>query len=209
MSKHTTSNNKITVAITGASGAIYAIKLIEQLLNADKEIDLLISDMGRNLLQQELQIDINTKQSIHTAITSDTEYSRLNIYFKDDWDSPAASGSSAARTMIIIPCSMSTLSAIANGSSSNLIQRAADVTIKEHGKLILLPRELPFSAIHLENMLKLARLSCCIMPPAPGFYNNPQSIDDLVNFVVARVLDQIGIENNLSQRWGEDNGCTN
>lgn len=203
MSKHSTSNNKITVAITGASGAIYAIKLIEQLLNADKEIDLLISDMGRNLLQQELQIDINTKQSIHTAITSDTEYSRLNIYFKDDWDSPAASGSSAAKTMIIIPCSMSTLAAVANGSSSNLIQRAADVTIKEQGKLILLPREMPFSAIHLENMLKLARLGCCIMPPAPAFYNNPQSIDDLVNFVVARVLDQIGIENKLSPRWAE------
>ncbi len=196
-------NDKITVAITGASGAIYATKLIEQLLKAGKEIDLLISNMGKNLLQQELQIDINTKQSIHTAITSDTEYSRLNIYFKDDWDSPAASGSSAAKTMIIIPCSMSTLSAVANGNSSNLIQRAADVTIKEQGKLILLPREMPFSAIHLENMLKLARLGCCIMPPAPAFYNNPQSVDDLVNFVIARVLDQLGVENDLAARWSD------
>ncbi len=196
-------NDKITVAITGASGAIYAIKLLEQLLQAKKNIDLLISDMGKTLLQQELQINTDSKQSILAAITSNTETSSLNIYFQNDWNSPAASGSSAAKTMIIVPCSMSTLSAVANGNSSNLIQRAADVVIKEQGKLILLPREMPFSAIHLENMLKLARLGCCIMPPAPAFYNNPQSIDDMVNFVVARVLDQLGIENNLSQRWGE------
>ncbi len=196
-------NDKITVAITGASGAIYAIKLLEQLLIAEKKIDLLISDMGKTLLQQELQINTDSKQSILAAITSNTETSSLNIYFQNDWNSPAASGSSAAKTMIIVPCSMSTLSAVANGNSSNLIQRAADVVIKERGKLILLPREMPFSAIHLENMLKLARLDCCIMPPAPAFYNNPQSIDDMVNFVVARVLDQMGIENNLSQRWGE------
>ncbi len=196
-------NDKITVAITGASGAIYAIKLLEQLLQAKKNIDLLISDMGKTLLQQELQINTDSKQSILAAITSNTETSSLNIYFQNDWHSPAASGSSAAKTMIIVPCSMSTLSAVANGNSSNLIQRAADVVIKEQGKLILLPREMPFSAIHLENMLKLARLGCCIMPPAPAFYNNPQSIDDMVNFVIARVLDQLGIENNLSQRWGE------
>ncbi len=196
-------NDKVTVAITGASGAIYAIKLLEQLLQAKKNIDLLISDMGKTLLQQELQINTDSKQSILAAITSNTETSSLNIYFQNDWHSPAASGSSAAKIMIIAPCSMSTLSAVANGNSSNLVQRAADVVIKEQGKLILLPREMPFSAIHLENMLKLARLGCCIMPPAPAFYNNPQSIDDMVNFVVARVLDQLGIENNLSQRWGE------
>ncbi len=196
-------NDKITVAITGASGAIYAIKLLEQLLQAEKKVDLLISDMGKTLLQQELQINTNSKQSIFTAITSSTENPDLNIYFQNDWDSPAASGSSAAKAMVITPCSMSTLSAIANGSSSNLIQRAADVVIKEQGKLILLPREMPFSAIHLENMLKLARLGCCIMPPAPAFYNTPQCIDDLINFVIARVLDQIGIENQLSPRWSD------
>ena len=196
------SPKKITVAITGASGAIYAIKLIEELLKADKAIDLLISDMGLNLLQTETNIDTSSKQTILKSLTESHASAKLEIFFQHDWYSPAASGSSAAKTMIVVPCSMSTLSAIANGNSSNLIQRAADVVIKEQGRLIIMPREMPFSAIHLENMLKLARLRCCIMPPNPGFYNNPDSIDDLVNFVIARVLDQLGIENNLSERWG-------
>ena len=197
------SPKKITVAITGASGAIYATRLIEELLSADKQIHLLISDMGLELLKSETDIDTSSKQSIIDSITPDDKQDRISVYFQNEWDSPAASGSSAAKTMVITPCSMSTLAAVANGNSNNLIQRAADVVIKEQGRLIIMPREMPFSAIHLENMLKLARLGCCIMPPAPGFYNEPQSIDDLVNFVVARVLDQLDIENSLSARWSE------
>ncbi len=197
-----TIHNKVTIAITGASGAIYAIRLIEELLKANIAIDLLISQMGLDLLKTETNIDTNSKQSIHASLTANYSKAKLDVYFQDDWYSPAASGSSAAKTMIITPCSMSTLSAVTNGSSSNLIQRAADVVIKEQGKLIIMPREMPFSAIHLENMLKLAKLGCCIMPPNPGFYNAPQNIDDLINFVVARVLDQLGIKNDLVKRWG-------
>ncbi|THB74533.1 MAG: UbiX family flavin prenyltransferase [Gammaproteobacteria bacterium] len=193
---------KITVAITGASGAIYATRLIEELLKAGKQIDLLISDMGLDLLEAETNFDTSSKETVKEALIQGHNPTKLETYFQQDWHSPAASGSSAAKTMIITPCSMSTLAAIANGNSSNLIQRAADVVIKEQGKLILMPREMPFSAIHLENMLKLARLGCCIMPPTPGFYNNPESIDDLVNFIIARALDQLGIKNNLSSRWG-------
>ena len=195
---------KITVAITGASGAIYATRLIDELLKAGIQIDLLISDMGLDLLKTETNIDTSSKQTILKSLTENHSSAELEIYFQHDWYSPAASGSSAAKTMVIAPCSMSTLSAVANGNSNNLIQRAADVVIKEQGKLIIMPREMPFSAIHLENMLKLARLGCCIMPPNPGFYNNPQSMNDLINFVIARVLDQLVVENNLSPRWSDN-----
>lgn len=127
---------------------------------------------------------------------------QLRVYGKEDWFSPVASGSAAPKTMVVCPCSTGTLSAIAQGASDNLLERAADVVIKERGQLILVARETPLSAIHLENMLKLARLGVTIMPAAPGFYHEPQSIDDLVDFMVARVLDHIGLEQGLVPRWG-------
>ena len=130
---------------------------------------------------------------------------KLRVFGREEWTAPVASGSSAPRAMVVCPCTTGTLAGIAAGSSNNLIERAADVAIKEGRKLVLVPREAPFSAIHLENMLKLARLGVVILPPSPGFYQKPESIADLVDFVVARILDQLGIENTLSPRWGEEN----
>jgi len=127
------------------------------------------------------------------------------VLARDNWMSPVASGSSAPKQMIVCPCSTGTLSAIANGASDNLLERAADVVIKEKGQLILVPREMPYSAIHLENMLKLARLNVTIMPASPGFYQQPKTVEDLVDFVVARVLDHIGVPQSLLPRWGYTN----
>jgi 4-hydroxy-3-polyprenylbenzoate decarboxylase len=128
----------------------------------------------------------------------------LRVFGREEWTAPVASGSSAPRAMVVCPCTTGTLSAIACGASNNLIDRAADVVLKEGRKLILVPRETPFSAIHLENMLKLARLGVCILPPSPGFYHQPQAIDDLVDFVVARILDQLDIDHAVSRRWAEN-----
>ena len=125
------------------------------------------------------------------------------MFGREEWFAPVASGSNPADAMVVCPCSMGTLAAIAQGSSDNLIERAADVSIKEQRKLVLVPREAPFSAIHLENMLKLARLGVVILPPSPGFYTHPKTVDDMIDFVVARILDQLRIDNQLTPRWGE------
>jgi 4-hydroxy-3-polyprenylbenzoate decarboxylase len=126
------------------------------------------------------------------------------VFGDEEWTSPLASGSGAPRKMVVCPATMATLSAIANGASENLLERAADVVIKERGDLVIVPRETPFSAIHLENMLKLARLGVSILPANPGFYNRPTKVDELVDFIVARVLDQLGVAHRLSRRWGHD-----
>jgi len=128
---------------------------------------------------------------------------RLRVFGREEWFSPAASGSNPADAMVVCPCTMGTLAGIAQGLSDNLIERAADVTLKEGRKLVLVPRETPFSAIHLENMLKLARLGVVILPPNPGFYHHPQSVSDIVDFVVARILDHLGVAHELMPRWGE------
>ena len=127
---------------------------------------------------------------------------QIQVFGKEEWFSPVASGSAAPRKMVVCPCSTGTLSSIAIGASDNLIERAADVVLKERGQLILVPREMPLSSIHLENMLKLSQMGATIMPAAPGFYHNPKTIDDLVDFVVARILDHLGIEQSLVARWG-------
>jgi 4-hydroxy-3-polyprenylbenzoate decarboxylase len=132
----------------------------------------------------------------------DADPALINVYSKDQWTAPPASGSSVADAMVICPCTMGSLASIAVGSGDNLIHRAADVAIKERRTLILVPRETPFSSIHLENMLKLSRLGVVILPPNPGFYHGAESIDELVDFIVARILDQLGIDNDLSPRWG-------
>ena len=129
---------------------------------------------------------------------------QLSVFGKDQWTAPVASGSGVPDAMIVCPCTTGTLSSIACGASNNLIDRAADVVIKERRKLILVPRETPFSEIHLENMLKLSRAGVVILPPNPGFYHNPEKIDDLIDFVVARILDQLDIEHDLVPRWGDD-----
>ena len=133
----------------------------------------------------------------------DADPALINVYSKDQWTAPPASGSSVADAMVVCPCTMGSLASIAVGSSDNLIHRAADVAIKERRTLILVPRETPFSSIHLENMLKLSRLGVVILPPNPGFYHGVESVDQMVDFIVARILDQLGIDNDLSPRWGE------
>lgn len=196
---------QITLAITGASGAPYAVRLLECLLAQQQVVHVLFSSAARVVFATELnwQLPANPEASAealreHFKVSAE----QLKVYGKEQWFAPVASGSAAPKRMVICPCSTGTLAAIAQGNSDNLIERAADVVIKERGQLIVLPREMPLSAIHLENMLKLARLGVTIMPAAPGFYHQPQSIDDLVDFVVARVLDHLQLEQQLQPRWG-------
>ncbi|PSJ42398.1 aromatic acid decarboxylase [Zobellella endophytica] len=200
---------QITLALSGASGAPYALALLERLLAAGIQVHLLVSGAARVVLATEQGEQWPGKPEVLAAWLGE-RYSavpgQIRVYGKEEWFSPVASGSGAPRRMVICPCSMGTVASIAAGVSDNLIERAADVVIKEKGQLILVPRETPFSALHLENLLKLARLGVTIMPAAPGFYHQPQSIADLVDFMVARILDHLGLEQDLVQRWGYGGG---
>ncbi|MBO1383523.1 aromatic acid decarboxylase [Vibrio cholerae] len=200
-------NRTITLAWTGASGAPYGLRLLQCLLAADYQVYLLISSAARVVLATEhgLKLPANPEaaQSAlveHLGCASD----KLVVCGKEDWFSPVASGSAAPKQMVVCPCSAGSVAAIAHGMSDNLIERAADVVLKERGQLLLVVRETPFSTLHLENMLKLSHMGVTIMPAAPGFYHQPQSIDDLVDFMVARILDHLGIEQALVPRWGYD-----
>ena len=195
----------ITLAMTGASGIPYAIRLLECLLHADCRVYLLYSEAARIVAGQEAELTLpsSTDEARHCLSQRfDAKDGQLHVFGREEWFAPVASGTNPADAMVICPCTMGTLAAIAGGMSDNLIERAADVMLKENRKLILVPRETPFSAIHLENMLKLARLGVTILPASPGFYHNPQSIADLVDFVVARVLDHLGLAHQLMPRWG-------
>lgn len=197
---------QIALAITGASGAPYAKRLLEVLLQQGLTVHLMISTAGRIVLADELNWKLPARASdVQTKLAQEfnCQPERLLVYGEQQWSSPLASGSHRVPTMIVCPCTMGTLSAIACGQSDNLINRAADVMLKEDRKLIVVPREAPFSVIHLENMLKLAKLGVCILPPNPGFYFNPTSLNELVDFVVARILDQAKIEHDLMPRWGD------
>jgi flavin prenyltransferase len=196
----------VILAFTGASGAPYGLRLLEMLLQGGCQVDLIFSKAAHMVLAMETDLNLPARpadiadffQQRH-QVSADL----LRVFGRDDWMAPAASGSHTAGAMVVCPCTSGTLAAIATGMSDNLIERAADVMIKEQRKLILVPREAPFSAIHLENMLKLARLGVCIMPANPGFYYKPESISDLVDFVVARLLDHLNIEHDLLPRWGQ------
>lgn len=196
---------KITFAITGASGMPYARSLLQQLLAIDCSVNLLISKAAIITLHQELELSLSAQPDKAKEILVNAwqlvNVGNLKLYTNSDWYAPMASGSSVDEAMVVCPCSMTSLAKIATGLGDDLIHRAADVIIKEQKKLILLPREMPFSALHLEHMLKLARLGVCIMPPIPGFYHQPTTITDLVNFVVARVMDQLTLTNTLIERW--------
>ncbi|SDH31499.1 4-hydroxy-3-polyprenylbenzoate decarboxylase [Vibrio xiamenensis] len=197
----------ITLAFTGASGAPYGLRLLECLLAADYTVYLLISSAARVVLATEHGLKLPSgPQAAHSALVEHLGCSadKLVVCGKEDWFSPVASGSAAPKQMVICPCSAGSVAAIAHGMSDNLIERAADVVIKERGQLLLVVRETPFSTIHLENMLKLSQLGATIMPAAPGFYHQPSSIDDLIDFIVARVLDHLGIHQGLIPRWGYD-----
>ena len=197
----------ITLAITGASGAQYGLRLLQCLLAADCKVYLLLSNAAEVVIRTETDLDLPETLDEQQAMLSElfgADEDQLQIFTKDDWFSPVASGSSSPTSMVICPASGGCLSAIAHGASNNLIERAADVALKERRQLILVPRETPYSAIHLENMLKLTQLGAVILPASPGFYMQPQSITELIDFIVARILDQLGIEQDLMPRWGED-----
>lgn len=192
----------IVVGITGASGAPYAVRLLQQLASAHRPVSLIVSKFGMRLLETE--VGIGSIEALRSAVGKDAWDSCIETYSNDDRGAPPASGSALTSGMIVCPCSMGTLSAISVGASRSLIERAADVTLKERRKLILVPRETPLSEIHLGNMLRLTRAGAVIMPAAPGFYHKPKQVSDLVDFVVARMLDQLGVEQKLTQRWAGD-----
>lgn len=190
----------IVLAITGASGAPYAVRLLEQLLAADREVWLIVSSHGLRLLHTEMEID--SVDALRNRVGVDAWRRLVKVYDDADRGAAPASGSARNAGMVICPCSMGTLSAISVGASRSLVERSADVMLKERRTLVLVPRETPLSAIHLQNMLRLSRAGAVILPAAPGFYNRPQSVQELVDFIVARVLDQLGVEHALSRRWG-------
>ncbi len=189
----------IVFGITGASGAPYAVRLLKALTAAHRPVSLIVSKYGMRLLATESGIE--SIDALRDAVGIDAWASYVEVFSNDDRGAPPASGSARTAGMVVCPCSMGTLSAIAVGASRSLIERAADVTLKERRKLILVPRETPLSAIHLGNMLRLARAGAVVMPASPGFYHQPKQIADLVDFVVARVLDQFGVEQNFVARW--------
>jgi flavin prenyltransferase len=191
-----------TVAITGASGAPYAVRLLEQLCAAGQRVSLIVSGHGMRLLSTETGIE--SMAALRDAVGGRGWDDFVTVYDDADRGAAPASGSARSAGMVICPCSMGTLSAIAAGSSRSLVERAADVTLKERRKLILVPRETPLSSIHLENMLKLSREGVVIRPASPGFYHRPVSIAELVDFVVARVMDQMGVEHSVGRRWGSE-----
>ncbi|KAF7772347.1 3-octaprenyl-4-hydroxybenzoate carboxy-lyase UbiX [Pseudoalteromonas citrea] len=195
----------ITLAFSGASGAPYGLRLLEVLVAMNYQVYVLISSAARVVLDIESNVKLSgneQKASEQLSTLFNAQPEQIKVFGKDNWFSPVASGSAAPKKMVVCPCSAGTVSAIALGASDNLLERAADVVIKERGQLILVPRETPFSPIHLENMLKLSQLGVTIMPAAPGFYHKPESIDDLVDFMVARILDHLNIEHTLTERWG-------
>jgi 4-hydroxy-3-polyprenylbenzoate decarboxylase len=200
-------NTTICLALTGASGMPYGLRLLECLLAAGCRVQLLYSQAAQIVARQEMDFDLPSRPSeakeVLLARFPAVDRENLAVYGREEWFAPVASGSNPPDAMVICPASMGTLAAIAQGLADNLIERAADVVLKEGRKLVLVPRETPFSAIHLENMLRLSRAGAVILPPSPAFYHHPQSVDDIVDFVVARILDQLGIPHSLMQRWGE------
>jgi len=203
--KETEAKQSIVVAITGASGSAYALRLIQRLSQAGVLQHILLSDAAKVVLKQEvdLQLPQNSTETTktladHLNIPADT----MRCYSLNDWFSPAASGSAGIRKMVVVPCSMGTLARIACGASDNLIERAADVILKERRQLILVPRETPLSSIHLENMLKLSQIGAHIIPAMPGFYHRPETLDDIINFLVDRILDHLDLSNPEATKWG-------
>ncbi len=197
----------VTLALTGASGMPYGVRLLECLLRAGTRVYLLYSQAAQIVARQEMQLQLPGRAADAAAFFAErfgAQPGQLQAFGREEWFSPVASGSNPADAMVVCPCTVGTLAAIAAGLADNLIERAADVMLKEGRKLVLVPRETPLSAIHLENMLRLARAGAVILPANPGFYHHPASVQDLVDFVVARVLDHVGVTHQLLPRWGAD-----
>lgn len=200
---------QITLAITGASGARYGLRLLRWLNEANYHTHVLFSEAGRVVLSMEDDIELPknpAKQKEILVSKLGLNGDLISCWSNTNWKSPVASGSSAPSRMVVCPCSTGSLSAIATGASNNLIERGADVVLKEQGTLIVVPRETPYSLIHIENMRNLTLAGAVIIPASPGFYNKPESIEELVDFVVSRILDKLDIENDLSNRWGYEQG---
>jgi len=185
---------KIIIGITGASGSIYAVRLIDELCRGKNDVHIICSETGAEVFKYETGIS-------PAEYTAGLDPAKTVLHSNDDLFAGPASGSFKADAMVIVPASMATLGGLAAGSLGSLIGRAADVCLKERRKLIAVPRETPFSRIHLKNMLSLTDAGAVILPAMPGFYNKPESVADIVNFTVARILDQLGIENSLTKRW--------
>lgn len=195
----------VALAFTGASGLPYGLRLLESLLAADVRVWLVYSQAAQLVAKQELDMVLPVQPREAQRLFAErykAKEGQLAVYGVQDWNAPLASGSNPPDAYVICPCSMGTLAKVAAGMADDLIARGADVVLKEGRKLVLVPRETPFSAIHLENMLRLSRAGAVILPPSPGFYRHPQSIDDLVDFVVGRILDQIGVPHTLVRPWG-------
>jgi 4-hydroxy-3-polyprenylbenzoate decarboxylase len=209
----------ITLAITGASGAQYGLRLLECLLALDCKVYLLLSRAAEVVIATETTLSLPAssevtagQHSLHSLQERQQRFlsdlyaakeDQLIVFSREDWFSPVASGSSSPSRMVICPASGGTLSAIASGASNNLIERAADVALKERRQLIVVPRETPYSQVHLENMLKLTQMGAVVLPASPGFYYSPKRIEDIVDFIVARILDQLDLSQDLMPRWGE------
>ncbi len=196
----------ITLAWTGASGAQYGLRLLEELLKAGRQVYLLYSQAAQIVMRMEAGVELSSRpQDVRQqlcdryAVAAD----RLKVYGRQQWTAPVASGSNPPQAMVICPCTTGTLASVAHGISDNLIDRAADVMLKERKPLIMVVRETPFSIIHLENMLKLSQAGATIMPANPGFYFNPSSVDEIIDFMVARILDHLNVAHSLGERWGD------
>jgi flavin prenyltransferase len=195
----------VCLAWTGASGLPYGLRLLECLLAAGSRVQLVYSQAAQVVARQEMDFDLPSRPAEARTMLLERFPGlpgTLDVYGREEWFAPMASGSGVPDAMVVCPCTMGALGAIANGLSDNLLERAADVVLKEGRTLVLVPRETPLSAIQLENMLRLARAGAVILPPNPGFYAKPQSVADLVDFIVARILDRIGVPQNLLARWG-------
>lgn len=196
----------ITLAFTGASGAHYGLRLLECLIRAEVRVYLLISQAAQVVLKMEAGLDLPARANEAETFLSERFQAvpgQLRVFGRQEWTAPVASGSHPSEAMVVCPCTTGTLGRLAAGLSSCLIERAADVSLKERRPLILVVRETPFSSIHLENMLRLAQAGATIMPANPGFYDNPSRIEDIVDFMVARVLDHLGVAHTLVKRWGD------
>lgn len=198
----------VLVAMTGASGAAYGLRLIDVLLRAGRTVQTVLSGPGRTVVNTETPLRLGKSPAemrkgllAHLGHGDDAP---LGVFAEDDWFAPGASGSNPPAAVVVCPCTTGALGSIAAGTSRNLIERAADVALKEGRRLVLVVRETPLSAVHLENMLRLARAGAVVLPANPGFYHRPQSVADLVDFVAARVLDRIGVEHELGPRWGAE-----
>lgn len=199
--------DRVTLAITGASGVQYGLRLLECLVAADIQVLVMISRAAQVVIATETELKMpgaTAEQAQFLSNLYKAKEGQIRVFGREQWMSPVASGSGAPSAMVVCPCSTGSLSAIACGASNNLIERAADVALKERRQLILVPREAPYSEIHLEHMLKLTRMGTVVIPASPGFYNKPTTVEDMVDFIVARILNQLGVEQTLLPRWGDD-----